>query len=168
MNEWFSSELTVLKREPGGEHVKYLQVKNVAMKTQKIKYKLPQTRYFSMEFPETMTLSAGMNWTVPITFRPVAKERYDDVIEFNTSFGKFYVPVKATLPEHVLEFPASTDFALCPIRETAKKTFLLKNTGELSSHFEWATSKPFAITPRTGFLEPGSQVAVTIDFKPEV
>ena len=43
------------------------------MKTQKIKYKLPQTRYFSMEFPETMTLSAGMNWTVPITFRPVAK-----------------------------------------------------------------------------------------------
>ncbi|KAJ3049787.1 hypothetical protein HK097_009215 [Rhizophlyctis rosea] len=114
-----------------------------------------------------MTLSAGMNWTVPITFRPVAKERYDDVIEFNTSFGKFYVPVKATLPEHVLEFPQSIDFILCPIRETAKKTFLLKNVGELSSHFEWATSKPFAISPKSGFLEPESHVAVTVDFKPE-
>jgi hypothetical protein len=53
--------------------VKHLVVKNVVMKTQKIKYKLPQTRYFSMEFPETQTLSAGMSWTIPITFRPVAK-----------------------------------------------------------------------------------------------
>ena len=43
------------------------------MKTQKIKYKLPHTRYFSMDFPETVTLSAGMSLTVPITFRPVAK-----------------------------------------------------------------------------------------------
>ena len=60
-------------REPGGEHVKQLVVKNVVMKTQKIKYKLPQTRYFSMEFPETQTLSAGMSWIIPITFRPVAK-----------------------------------------------------------------------------------------------
>ncbi|TPX66179.1 hypothetical protein SpCBS45565_g04639 [Spizellomyces sp. 'palustris'] len=153
--------------EPGGEHVKHLVVKNVVMKTQKIKYKLPQTRYFSMEFPETVTLSAGMNWTVPITFRPVAKENYHDVIEFTTSFGKFYVPVKATLPEHVLEFPETVDFALCPVRETAKKTFSLKNVGELASHFEWAIQKPFAISPRTGSLTPGSSLTVTMDFKPE-
>ncbi|KAJ3300829.1 hypothetical protein HK104_000022 [Borealophlyctis nickersoniae] len=153
--------------EPGGEHVKQLVVKNVVMKTQKIKYKLPQTRYFSMEFPETMTLSAGMSWTVPITFRPVAKEGYNDVIEFTTTFGKFYLPIKATLPEHVLDFPSSTDFYLCPIRETARNVFLLKNVGELASYFEWATEKPFAITPRTGMLEPGGSVAVTIEFKPE-
>lgn len=68
-SHWFDN----LTREPGGEYIKYLVIKNVVMKTQKIKYKLPQTRYFSMEFPETQTLSAGMNWTVPITFRPVAK-----------------------------------------------------------------------------------------------
>jgi hypothetical protein len=66
-----SSELIV--REPGGEYVKNITIKNVVMKTQKIKYQLPQTRYFSMEFPETQTLSAGMKWTVPVTFRPVAK-----------------------------------------------------------------------------------------------
>lgn len=28
-----------------------------------------------MEFPETVTLSAGMSWTISITFRPVAKVR---------------------------------------------------------------------------------------------
>ena len=59
--------------EPGGEYIKQLVVKNVAMKTQKIKYKLPQTRFFSMEFPEFVTLSAGMSWNIPVTFRPVAK-----------------------------------------------------------------------------------------------
>jgi hypothetical protein len=54
--------------EPGGEHIKQLIVKNVVMKTQKIRYKLPKTRfaviytrYFSLEFPETQTLSAGMS-----------------------------------------------------------------------------------------------------------
>lgn len=47
--------------EPGGEHVKNLVVKNVAMKTQKIKYKLPKSKYFSVDFPETVTLSAGMS-----------------------------------------------------------------------------------------------------------
>ncbi|KAI9203276.1 uncharacterized protein BJ171DRAFT_600142 [Polychytrium aggregatum] len=152
--------------EPGGEHIKSLVVKNVVMKTQKIRYKLPQTKYFSMDFPETQTLSAGMSWTIPITFRPVAKECYNDFIEFSTSFGKFNLPVKATLPEHTLEFPATVDFGLCPVRETARKTFLLKNVGELSSYFEWQIARPFGITPRTGTLHPGNSVVVTIELSP--
>ncbi|KAJ3334134.1 hypothetical protein HDU76_008596 [Blyttiomyces sp. JEL0837] len=153
--------------EPGGEHVKNLVVKNVVMKTQKIKYKLPQTRYFSMEFPETQTLSAGMSWTIPITFRPVAKECYSDAIEFTTSFGKFFLPIKASLPEHLLEFPESIDFTLCPLRETAKRTFLMKNTGELTSYFEWEIGKPFCITPRSGRLPPGQSVTIVVEFKPQ-
>jgi hypothetical protein len=60
-------------REPGGEYIKQIVIKNVVMKTQKICYELPKTRFFSMNFPETVTLSAGMSWSVPITFRPVAK-----------------------------------------------------------------------------------------------
>jgi hypothetical protein len=63
------------RREPGGEYVKNLVIKNVTTKTQKIQYKLPSTKFFSMEFPKVMTLSAGMSWTVPITFRPVTKVR---------------------------------------------------------------------------------------------
>ncbi|KAJ3105560.1 hypothetical protein HDU97_007902 [Phlyctochytrium planicorne] len=153
--------------EPGGEHLKHLVVKNVVMKTQKIKYKLPQTRYFSMEFPETQTLSAGMSWTIPITFRPVAKECYSDVIEFTTSFGKFYLPIKATLPEHVLDFPDSIDFSLCPVKEIAKKTFILKNIGELASTYDWEISKPFCITPQNGTLLPGQTCSMTIEFKPQ-
>ncbi|KAJ3349706.1 hypothetical protein HDU83_000324 [Entophlyctis luteolus] len=153
--------------EPGGEHVKHLIVKNVVMKTQKIKYKLPKTRFFSMEFPETVTLSAGMSWTIPITFRPVAKEAYNDVIEFTTSFGKFYLPIKATLPEHDLAFAPSVDFMLCPVKEVARKTFQLSNIGELDSHFEWEVSKPFSITPHSGTLASGAGISVNIEFCPE-
>lgn len=89
------------------------------------------------------------------------------MIEFATSFGKFNVPVMATLPEHVLEFPKTTDFDLCPIRETASKTFVLKNTGELSSHYLWDIPKPFSIYPKEGHLAPGASTHVTIEFKPD-
>ncbi|KAJ3030918.1 UNVERIFIED_CONTAM: hypothetical protein HDU68_007279 [Siphonaria sp. JEL0065] len=153
--------------EPGGEHVKNLIIKNVVMKTQKIKYKLPKTKFFSMDFPETVTLSAGMSWTIPITFRPVAKECYNDVIEFTTSFGRFYLPIKASLPEHILEYPSSIDFSLCPLKETAKQVFMLKNSGELDSSFEWEISKPFSISPRSGTLPAGQATNVTIEFKPD-
>ncbi|KAJ3093236.1 hypothetical protein HK100_006746, partial [Physocladia obscura] len=120
-----------------------------------------------MEFPETITLSAGMSWTIPITFRPVAKECYNDVIEFTTSFGKFHLPIKATLPEHQLEYPDSIDFVLCPVKETAKRVFQLQNIGELESAFLWEISKPFKITPKEGILAPGQSINVSIEFKPE-
>ncbi|KAJ3320632.1 hypothetical protein HDV06_005150 [Boothiomyces sp. JEL0866] len=152
--------------EPGGEYVKSLVIKNVVMKTQKIKYKLPGTRYFSMEFPETQTLSAGMKWTVNVTFRPVAKECYNDKIEFTTSFGTFYIYIKATLPEHVMEFPEIIDFGYCPIRETAKFNFMMHNTGELASDYEWTIDPPFSITSTSGHILPGTSVSVLLEFKP--
>jgi hypothetical protein len=137
------------------------------MKTQKIKYKLPKSKYFSVDFPETVTLSAGMSWTIPITFRPVAKESYMDVLEFTTTLGKFNVTIQATLPEHVLEFPGTIDFSFCPIQETAKKTFTLNNTGELTCYFEWDIPAPFFITSLTGTLEPEKSCQVTVEFKPK-
>ena len=59
--------------ETGGEYVKHITVKNVFLTTQKISYVLPKSKIFSMEFPDVKTLSRGMTWTIPITFRPVAK-----------------------------------------------------------------------------------------------
>ena len=89
--------------DAGGEYVKDLLVKNVGGKSIKLKYRLPATKYFSMEFPEPIRLSPGMSCTVPVTFRPVRNERYDDVIEFSVgSHGdRFVVPVRAVLPPEV-------------------------------------------------------------------
>ncbi|KAJ3182506.1 hypothetical protein HDU85_002604 [Gaertneriomyces sp. JEL0708] len=154
--------------EPGGEHVKNLIVKNVCMKTLKIRYNLPKTRYFSMNFPETVTLSAGMSWTVPVTFRPVAKENYSDAIEFITTLGRFFVPVKATLPEHVLQICDSVQFGCCPVREVAKQEVLIQNAGELKSAFEWnLEGSIFKITPERGVVEVGESITSIVEFLPQ-
>lgn len=44
---------------PGGEYVQRLRVKNVSPKLKKLKYRLPTTKYFSMAFPEIISLSPG-------------------------------------------------------------------------------------------------------------
>jgi hypothetical protein len=85
-----------------------------------------------------------------------------------TSLGKFYVPIKATLPEHTLEFPSKMDFSFCPINETAKKQLLLKNTGELKSDFEWEVPQGFRIYPNQGSLDPGDSLSLKIEFTPLV
>lgn len=138
------------------------------MKTQKIKYKLPKTRYFSLEFPETMTLSAGMSLVIPVTFRPVAQESYSDVIEFSTLMGSFYLPVRASLPEHCIDFPKSIDLGYCPVFETAKKSFTVRNCGKLISSFEWLVPEPFTINPTMGTLAPGETCSITLEFNPMV
>ena len=90
------------------------------------------------------------------------------MIEFSSSFGKFYIPVKASLPEHTLEFPQDLDFGLCPVKETAKKVFVMKNTGKLHTYYEWDLREPFYISNTSGVLAPGSTCSVTIEFKPDV
>ena len=45
----------------GGEYSKKLTIRNVTEHSIKFVYKLPETRFFSMDFPETIILSAGMS-----------------------------------------------------------------------------------------------------------
>ena len=76
--------------------------------------------------------------------------------------------IKATLPNHSLQFAEKTNFGLCPIRETAKKVFPLKNIGGLATYFEWDIPDGFSITPKKGTLQPETSTNITIEFKPEV
>ena len=46
--------------EPGGEYTKTVVVKNVTTQQIKLKYRLPETKYFSMAYPETISLVPGM------------------------------------------------------------------------------------------------------------
>ena len=114
--------------EPGGEYTKTVVVKNVTTQQIKLKYRLPETKYFSMAFPETKKLSPGMTVSIPITFRPVKRERYDDVVEFTTDKGQFAVAVRALLPIVRVEVPEDIDFGYIPAKETAHKSFTMSNT----------------------------------------
>lgn len=44
---------------PGGEYVQRLRVKNVSPKLKKLKYRLPTTKFFSLAYPEVISLSPG-------------------------------------------------------------------------------------------------------------
>ena len=95
--------------EPGGTYVRSLVLKNVSTKALKLKYKLPRTKYFEMEFPETIKLSPGMSVPVDVTFRPIKREQYDDFIEFKVAgCGTFKVKVIAALPTLSLDVRASS------------------------------------------------------------
>ena len=74
-------------------------MRNVSSGVVKFKYKLPNTSFFFLNFPDLITLCPGMAETVDVSFRPIRAEPYDDVIEFNSSNGTFYVRVRATLAE---------------------------------------------------------------------
>ncbi len=58
-------------RQPGGDYQKKLIVKNLSPNIQKIKYKLPATKFFYLQYPEVIALSPGMFITVLVNFRPI-------------------------------------------------------------------------------------------------
>ena len=55
---------------PGGEYTKQLVVKNVSKHMVRIKYKLPESKFFSMAFPETHNLNAGLSVTLQVRRPP--------------------------------------------------------------------------------------------------
>ena len=152
---------------PGGEYTLNLNMKNVSTKPLKLKYKLPATKYFSMDFPEPIKLSPGMSFPVKVTFRPVKKETYDDYIEFITATGGFRIPIRATLPLVKMVVPAQLHFGYVPANELASKSFTIKNAGEIGIHYKWKLNEPFCIEPAEGYLDPKTSANVTATFKPE-
>lgn len=52
-----------------------LAIKNLTNDTQKIKYKLPVTKFFFMKYPELMKLSPGMCQYIDVSFRPIKQVR---------------------------------------------------------------------------------------------
>jgi len=136
--------------EPGGEYVKQLVVKNVTTKAMKLRYKLPKSKYFSMAFPETVQLMPGLSHSMPVSFRPIKLEEYDDCVQFWNEKGSFVVPVRAWIPKVSTCVPESLDFGFCPVKETAVKTFAISNPGEVPVSFSWTCDGPFTLTPSVG------------------
>ncbi|XP_041477861.1 LOW QUALITY PROTEIN: cilia- and flagella-associated protein 65-like [Lytechinus variegatus] len=152
--------------EPGGEYTKHVILKNVQVKTQKLKFSSPNTRFFSTLYPEPIVLSAGTSYSLPVTFRPLEKNIYVDKIEFQAQDGVFQVPMQAVLPKHELSLPNHLNFGMCATKDFTKLTFELSNTSELVTNYAWSVSLPFVLEPSTGTLEPKSKCTITTTFKP--
>ena len=152
--------------EPGGEYTKTLTVKNVSTKVMKLKYKLPTSKFFSMAYPETINLTAGLSKSLQISFRPIRLEEYDDVVQFFTEKGSFVVPISAAIPRISSKVPEHLDFGFCPCAETGTKTFLVTNDGEVPISFSWTVVAPFSLSPRSGSIAAGSAATITVRFQP--
>ena len=112
---------------PGGEYDCILHIRNVSTKTIKFKYKLPSSKYFSMEFPETIKLVAGMSFPAKITFRPVKMEPYLDFVQICVSGATFNVAICAVIPAVRLEMPSQIDFGFSAVKEVSTSEVFFKN-----------------------------------------
>ena len=152
--------------DPGGEYVKKLIIKNVSTQTVKIKYQIPATKFFSMEFPKLMTLSPGMFVAVDVLFRPIRYEPYDDVIIFRTSAGEFGVRVQSFISTLKVKVPRTVDFGCCPTGEITRRTIKVRNVGQMEASFSWKHGPPFTLAPLSGTIAPGKSADIEIAFAP--
>jgi len=167
----FGIEVTKLMKwdqwEPGGEYTQLMTLKNVNSKTKKLKYRISNTDFFTTRYPQPIILSSGMSIEVPITFRPLKKDKYEDAIEFVTKEGPFKVSMKAVLPEASLNFPEMIKFGMCAVKDQLSIPFQISNTSELQVNFQLKTSAPFVLNPTSGTLAAKTHCNVVAVFKPE-
>ena len=152
--------------EPGGEYVSKLIIKNVSTQTVKIKYQIPATKFFSMEFPKMMILSPGMFVAIDVLFRPIRYEPYDDVIVFRTVAGEFGVRVQSFISTLKVAIPSTLDLGFCPTGEVTTQTIKVRNVGQQTATFSWKHGPPFKLHPLTGTVEPGKSQNIEVSFDP--
>lgn len=161
-----ASELRWHAKDPGGDYKQVLILKNVSNQVIKFKFKLPETSFFFMKFPDLVTLSPGMASVVDVSFRPIEKAVYDDVVEFITSNGSFFIRVVATLKEQGLKVQEYLDFGFATVKEESHRQFVLKNVGEVDSPFELLAEPPFSVEPISGVCKVGTSVPISLTFFP--
>jgi len=96
------------------------------------------------------------------------KKIYEEVLPVDCSFGRFYINISSSIPKHAIDIPKSISFGYCPINEVERKTFVLKNIGELVTTFEWKFCKPFQLKPEKGKIEPKKSITIEVLFQPSV
>ncbi|KAA0177590.1 hypothetical protein FNF27_00760 [Cafeteria roenbergensis] len=141
--------------EPGGEYVQRLHVKNVSARMQRVRWRLPESKFFSMEFPDPVRLAPGSSVVLEVRFRPVRREEYEDSITFTVDAGSFAVPVRARLSRLETAVTSAIEFGLVPVNEPTGVAFLLENSGQVPARFQWQCPAPFDVEPSSGLVAPG-------------
>ncbi|XP_061465321.1 cilia- and flagella-associated protein 65 isoform X2 [Rhineura floridana] len=152
----------------GKEFTKHLILRNVCLKTQKLRFRPPTTRFFITVFPQPILLSPGMSITLPIIFCPLEKKEYEDSILFEKPEGEFSVALHAKLPHLDMLFPDSIQIPACAVYDSTEASFTMYNDGDLLTCFSWEVPGPFCLLPARGMLDPGEECTVKVIFQPEV
>uniref|UniRef100_UPI00398E9F00 cilia- and flagella-associated protein 65 isoform X2 n=1 Tax=Pristiophorus japonicus TaxID=55135 RepID=UPI00398E9F00 len=159
--EWLNWEL-------GVESTKHLILKNVQFKTQKLKYRPPSTKFFTTLFPQPLVLSAGISYSLPITFCALEKKDYEDEIVFETKTGSFSIRLRAALPFHDVQIPDLVSMPACAVFESSETTLYLHNNSQLPTVFRLQVQSPFFLLPSSGTLPSLGEAKIRIVFQPQV
>ncbi|XP_053352888.1 cilia- and flagella-associated protein 65 [Clarias gariepinus] len=154
--------------ELGREYTKTLVLKNVNEKLKKLSFRPPVSTVFTIPlFLQTIILSPGTSFSMPITFHPHQKCEHEDSIEFKCKDGTFLVKLRAVMLHHALELPDSVQLPPCAVQHSTSTSFLLCNASKLQTCFQWVVEPPFELSPLSGVLEPGMHCRVSVTFKPQ-
>ena len=154
---------------PGGEYSLKLTVRNVSGSLKKFKYRLPSSRFFSMAFPEWVTLPPGCFVCLEVVFRPVELAEYDDAIAITVRDSHergFLVPVRALLSNVVVTVPPGIDFGYCPTHQDTEMVLEMVNSGEIDAPFRWESPHPFRIHPEAGIIPFGEKMVIHVSICP--
>ncbi|XP_052004731.1 cilia- and flagella-associated protein 65 [Xyrauchen texanus] len=152
--------------EPGLEYTKPLFLKSIHEKLLKLSFRPPVSKFFSTPFPQTILLSPGTSFSLPVTFQPLEKFEHVDTIEFQSKEGTFQVSLRAVIPHHALEVPDIVMLPPCAVQHRSQTSFLFRNSSKLQTGFRWSVDPPFQLSPETGQLKAEEECKITVEFKP--
>ncbi|XP_028250251.1 cilia- and flagella-associated protein 65 isoform X2 [Parambassis ranga] len=151
----------------GGEYTKTLVLKNIHNKLRRLHVRPPASKFFSTTTSSIISLSPGISFSIPVTFRPIKWCEYEDSIEFQSKESRFQVCLRAIIPCRALELPESVLLPTCAVQHSSHTTFLLKNASKLQTYFKWETALPFQLSPEQGLLKPGQDCSINVCFQPQ-
>ncbi|BBM98725.1 cilia- and flagella-associated protein 65 [Marchantia polymorpha subsp. ruderalis] len=154
--------------EPGQEYKRTFVVRNIATKVQTVRWEPPVSPYFEVQFQEPHArLGPMMIAAINIVFRPAALENYESSVVFRTQRGQFTLELRGPLPKIDLGIPDFIDFNYGPVHDVTERTFMMKNTSDITVTYEWVVEAPFFIYPSRSSIQKGKNEMVYCRFQPE-
>lgn len=154
--------------EVGKSYTKKVTLRNVIFQSQKLHFQAPTSEVYTTLYPKLISLSPGTSFVIPVTFKPVDLEVYDDALVFlTTDGGTFEVPLRGILPEFKLSLPEIINLGVGATHDKITQCFNLINDSELDTPFVWKTESPFEIQPSKGIISAFQKAEITVTFLPE-
>lgn len=166
------SEILFSGWKPDGRvHTQKLTLKNTGKSLQTLTYMLPQVPNFFAPFPDPIPLPVGMEYSIPISFKPTSTAELEAYLGIHSSLAneKFYIKLRAELPKLSCQIEQDLDFTKDPtaVAEKSSITTPLLNDGEIPFLFTFESLLPFTVSPITGIVLPNEQCPVTFYFNPK-
>lgn len=168
----FTHELVWKEWSAGGDWVKRLVVQNASNEVKHMRYALPRTKFFFMDYPADIVLSPGMTFAVPVHFRPVERRVYEDVVQFTVECASqaapatVLVPVRAVLPVFAASVGAAVELGFCAVGERASGSVEVTNTGDVPAAFAFDAPDGVEVAPTSGVVPPHGSAAVAVTTVP--